>query len=371
MNPMYEDCHVLRDTRIGEFHSLVHQTGEEFCIAEATVAEIQSETLSRPLPKVNLGNSALDPEQQQQLETLLLKYSDVFSAHEHDYGHTDRVRHAIRTGSAQAIRQRAYHTSHHMRAELGRQVQQLLDGDIIEESCSLWSSPVVLVKKKDGSYRFCIDFPFLLYIDASQDCIGSVLAQVQEQKERLIAYASHTLTLSQRKWSTYDRELWAIVWSVRDFKHQYLAGTLQRARRICYWPYMSCDIHKFCSECLPCQTCSFPTPRERAHLQSIHANCPFQSIAADITKLPITSKGHWYVLVIMDYFTCYITLFPLKDQRAMTVAQCIFEEYIRHHGIPETIHTDQGRQFDSDLMKQLCKMLGKPAHLHITRNPMA
>ncbi|XP_037396199.1 uncharacterized protein LOC119263809 [Pygocentrus nattereri] len=60
----------------------------------------------------------------------------------------------------------------------------------------------------------------------------------------------------------------------------------------------------------------------------------------------------------MDYFTRYINLFPLKDQRAITVAQCIFEEYIRHHGIPETIHTDQGRQFDSDLMKQLCRMLG-------------
>ncbi|KAL6455406.1 hypothetical protein MHYP_G00361500 [Metynnis hypsauchen] len=326
--------------------------------------------------------------------------------------------------------------------------------------------------------------PFLLYTDASQDCMGSVLAQVQEQKERVISYASHTLTPSQRKWSTYDRELWAIVWSVRHFKH-FLAGTtftivtdhkpllslqkaavesdptgrrgrwilelgvydytvihkegkkhanadamsrrpcfrmetkavqcvlttpvarematstgvkedvkhipdicptlsidpddmrkhqeaddtlctvrawmevvlpdvliptalkvlhgnefsghlgadrtLLRARRICYWPYMSRDIHKFCSECLPCQTRSSPTPHERAPLQSIHANRPFQSIAADITELPITSKGHRYVLVIMDYFTRYINLFPLKDQRAVTVAQCIFEEYIRHH----------------------------------------
>ncbi|XP_063072262.1 uncharacterized protein LOC134462919 [Engraulis encrasicolus] len=47
----------------------------------------------------------------------------------------------------------------------------------------------------------------------------------------------------------------------------------------------------------------------------------------------------------------------MKDQRATTVAQCIFEEYIRHHGIPESIHTDQGRQFESDLMKELCVLL--------------
>ncbi|KAL6471730.1 hypothetical protein MHYP_G00203800 [Metynnis hypsauchen] len=391
--------------------------------------------------------------------------------------------------------------------------------------------------------------PFLLYTDASQDCIGSVLAQVQEQKERVISYASHTLTPSQRKWSTYDCELWAIVWSVRHFKH-FLAGTtftivtdhkpllslqkaavesdptgrrghwilelgvydytvihkegkkhanadamsrrpcfrmetkavqcvlttpvarematstgvkedvkhipdicptlsidpddmrkhqeaddtlctvrawmevgrhrshlgslkgrsptvrklwhefpklslrngilcrkfkcsphtlpvyqvvlpdvliptalkalhgnefsghlgadrtLQRARRICYWPYMSRDIHKFC---LPCQTRSSPTPHERAPLQSIHANRPFQSIAADITELPITSKGHRYVLVIMDYFTRYINLFPLKDQRAVTVAQCIFEEYIRHHA------------YANDLTARLSQALGAAA----------
>ncbi len=60
--------------------------------------------------------------------------------------------------------------------------------------------------------------PFLLYTDASHDCVGSVLAQMQEGKERVIAYASHALTPSEKKWSTYDRELWAVVWSVRHFR---------------------------------------------------------------------------------------------------------------------------------------------------------
>lgn len=56
--------------------------------------------------------------------------------------------------------------------------------------------------------------PFLLYTDASHDCIGSVLAQMQDGKERVIVYTSHTLTPSEKKWSTYDRELRAVVWSV-------------------------------------------------------------------------------------------------------------------------------------------------------------
>ena len=134
--------------------------------------------------------------------------------------------------------------------------------------------------------------------------------------------------------------------------------TLQRVRRTCYWPYMSRDIHKFCAECLPCQSQGSPTPHERAPLQAIQADRLFQKIAADLTELPITAQGNRYVLVIMDYFTRYVNLFPQKDQRATTVAKCIFEDYIRQHGIPESIHTDQGRQFESDLIKHLCSSLG-------------
>ena len=74
------------------------------------------------------------------------------------------------------------------------------------------------------------------------------------------------------------------------------------------------------------------------------AERPFQKIAADITELPITTQGNRYALVVMDYYTRYANLFPLKDQRAITVSKCIFEDYIRQHGLPESIHTGQGRQ---------------------------
>ncbi|KAL0154104.1 hypothetical protein M9458_050563, partial [Cirrhinus mrigala] len=140
MNPTNEDCHVPCGTRLGEFNSLVTQPGEEFKIQEPTVAQIQTEMDPCPKSKVDLSQSALN------------------SADDYDYGRTNLVKHTIRTGDAQPIRQRAYRTSPHIRAEIDRQVQQLLSHDVIEESCSPWASPVVLVKKRDGSYRFCIDF---------------------------------------------------------------------------------------------------------------------------------------------------------------------------------------------------------------------
>ena len=159
MNPTNSD--VPCDTRLGDFHSLGSQEDEEFSIEEvttATIVEVKSQATSESLPGVDLSQSAVNDEQCQQLEALLLSYSDVFSAHDQDYGCTNVVKHSIKTGDASPCRQRAYRTSPHTRAEIDKQVQQLLSQDITEESCSLWAAPVVLVKKKDGTYWFCIDF---------------------------------------------------------------------------------------------------------------------------------------------------------------------------------------------------------------------
>ena len=48
----------------------------------------------------------------------------------------------------------------------------------------------------------------------------------------------------------------------------------------------------------------------------------------------------------------------MKDQSSATVAKLLFEDYIREHGVPVTLHTDQGRQFEANVVKQLCKTLG-------------
>ena len=64
---------------------------------------------------------------------------------------------------------------------------------------------------------------FFLATDASQDAVGAVLSQMEDGKDRVVAYYSQKLTATQRKWSTYDRKLWAIVSSVRHFRH-YLRG---------------------------------------------------------------------------------------------------------------------------------------------------
>lgn len=56
-------------------------------------------------------------------------------------------------------------------------------------------------------------WPFHLYTDISASAIGADLAQEKGTRETVVAYASHVLTKAEKKWSTYDRELWAIVWA--------------------------------------------------------------------------------------------------------------------------------------------------------------
>ena len=75
-----------------------------------------------------------------------------------DLGRTDLVKHKIDTGDAAPIRQRPRRVPMHMQDEARKQVQDLIDNDLVEPSSGPWASAVVLVKKKDNTWRHCIDY---------------------------------------------------------------------------------------------------------------------------------------------------------------------------------------------------------------------
>lgn len=96
----------------------------------------------------------LSPEQRELLESLLDK---TFAQMGSDIGCTTLVEHVIRTDSL-PIKQRHYPISPALQKYVNEEIDRLLAADIIEPSNSPWSSPIVLAKKKDGSYRFCTDY---------------------------------------------------------------------------------------------------------------------------------------------------------------------------------------------------------------------
>ena len=83
-----------------------------------------------------------------------------------------------------------------------------------------------------------------------------------------------------------------------------------------------------------------------------------QMVAVDILgPLPRTSAGNRYVLVAGDYFTKWIEAYPIPNQEAVTVAQKLLDEMFCRFSLPERLHSDQGRQFEADIIKQLCQLL--------------
>ena len=64
----------------------------------------------------------------------------------------------IDTGDAMPIRQAPCRTPFAVRCEVARHLQQMQENGVIQPSSSPWASPIVLVRKKDGTMRFCVDY---------------------------------------------------------------------------------------------------------------------------------------------------------------------------------------------------------------------
>ena len=99
----------------------------------------------------------LSSTQQQQLKALFQEFSDIVSQGEDDLGCTPLLKHTIET-EGPPLRQSYRRQNPAVRQEEMAQVQQMLSSGVIHPSNSPWASPVVMVKKKDGSLRFCVDF---------------------------------------------------------------------------------------------------------------------------------------------------------------------------------------------------------------------
>ena len=84
--------------------------------------------------------------------------SSKFALSEQDLGKTNLTKHHIDTGNARSIKQHLRRTAPPKRVEIERQVEDLLRRDIVKKSSNPWSSAVVLVTKKDGFQRLCVNY---------------------------------------------------------------------------------------------------------------------------------------------------------------------------------------------------------------------
>ena len=124
-----------------------------------------------------------------------------------------------------------------------------------------------------------------------------------------------------------------------------------------YWPKMKEDTKLMCYNCMRCGARKCTNHALRAALVPMAAGFPFERIAMDIVgPLPKTLRNNRYLLVIIDYYTRWPEAFALEHQDAHSVAIKLISDVIARYGAPYIIHTDQGTNFESKLVSELCKL---------------
>uniref|UniRef100_A0A3P8TL91 Gypsy retrotransposon integrase-like protein 1 n=1 Tax=Amphiprion percula TaxID=161767 RepID=A0A3P8TL91_AMPPE len=133
--------------------------------------------------------------------------------------------------------------------------------------------------------------------------------------------------------------------------------TIDLVRARFYWPKMYVSVERMISMCERCvrRKCK---PERAAPLMNIQTNRPLELVCIDYLSIEPDQSNTKDVLVITDHFTKFAVAVPTPNQRARTVAKALWENFIVHYGIPDRLLSDQGPDFESKTISELCEITG-------------
>ncbi|KAJ8016400.1 hypothetical protein DPEC_G00006830 [Dallia pectoralis] len=251
--------------------------------------------------------------------------------------------------------------------------------------------------------------PFILDTDASNVSMGAVLAQPGPEGERVVAYFSRTFSKEERRYCVTRRELLAVVAAVRHFKYylcgvrflvrtdhaalQWLLSFKEPEGQIARWleelqtfnfqvEHRAGDRHgnadalsrRPCAE-EGCGCCEKRVAREREL-------CEEEGVVAEVSQLGLPGLSGMHVVDINEWREKqeedselamvlqwvregrrpsreeWPEAYALPNQEAETIVNALLGGFISRFGVPETIHSDQGRNFESRVFAEMCQRLG-------------
>ena len=137
------------------------------------------------------------------------------------------------------------------------------------------------------------------------------------------------------------------------------------------WPRMAADITKWTQTCISCQRAKI-TRHVRAPLDNFHdPSKRFQHIHVDVVGPLPPSQGFTHLLTVIDRFTRWPEVIPIRDTSAITLARALLFNWIARFGTPLVITSDRGTQFTSALWSQLSALLGTDLRHTTSYHPQA
>lgn len=133
--------------------------------------------------------------------------------------------------------------------------------------------------------------------------------------------------------------------------HQGIEKTLRLARDLMYWPRMNSEVKDLIGSCDTCNAFCNHQAKEPLIPHAV-PDYPWQKIGADLYEL----NGKSYLLQV-DYYSKFVEFDELDISHAGNVIKCCKRQFARH-GIPETLHSDNGPQFTAREFGQFCKDYG-------------
>jgi len=133
-------------------------------------------------------------------------------------------------------------------------------------------------------------------------------------------------------------------------------GQLQRRM---YWPTWRTDAQLWMKWCQPCAQYHRGAPPKQAELNPFPAGDVFETLSMDITgPHPRSRNGNEYILTVMDSFSKFAEAIPIRSHTATVVARRLVDHVFSRYGVPIRLLSDQGPEFESALMAELCRAYG-------------
>lgn len=148
--------------------------------------------------------------------------------------------------------------------------------------------------------------------------------------------------------------------------HSGVRKMINNIRRYYYWPGLSNDCASYVKKCANCQKHKFSKPIKEPMVITPTAHSAFEKVYLDIVgPLEKDDNGFIYVLTLQCDLTKFVEAYPLKSKDTVTVARAFVDRFILRYGVPSEIATDQGTEFISNTMAEICNFL-RISHIKAT-----